>query len=140
MRASDLLQGEAAEAGAFLDEAWRLVGGTVDPRRAELARLRIAGLLGDRPTPSEAVSAAEVAELSRWPTSGRFDPVDRACLALAEQFVIDVSGVTDAEIGPVLQALGPEGLYRFVQALWLFDMTCRLDMALPAALGEDRPA
>jgi alkylhydroperoxidase family enzyme len=57
------------------------------------------------------------AELPRWPTSPRFDAGERACLALAEQFVIDANGVTDEQVADVTAHLGPRGCYAFVQAL-----------------------
>ena len=63
-----------------------------------------------------------------------FSATDRACIALAEQFVIDVSGVTDDDVARVLDALGPVGLYGFVLALYVFDMTQRLELSLGAVL------
>jgi alkylhydroperoxidase family enzyme len=96
-----------------------------DPVLLELCRLRMATLLA---YPAEqarrtararaaGLSEAKVAELPNWPTSPSFDPCERACLALAEQFVIDANGVTDEHVAAVTGHLGPAGCYGFVQAL-----------------------
>ena len=96
-----------------------------DPVLLELCRLRMATLLA---YPAEQVRRtararaaglddAKVAELQNWPTSPRFEPRERACLALAEQFVIDANAVTDEQVADVTGHLGAEGCYGFVQAL-----------------------
>lgn len=141
--AADLLSVHAPQAGVALGAAQSLAATVTDPRRLELARLRIAMLLGnDRALAERSPAALEaglseetVDALARWPSSDLFDETDRACLGLAEQFVIDVSGVTDRDVQPVLERLGPEGLYGFVQALWVWDMTQRLELALAGATG-----
>jgi len=96
-----------------------------DPVLLELCRLRMATLLGyaaDQARRTERARAAgldevKVAELPSWPTSARFEARERACLALAEQFVIDANGVTDEQVADVTAHLGPQGCYAFVQAL-----------------------
>jgi alkylhydroperoxidase family enzyme len=94
-----------------------------DPVLLELCRLRIATLLGfpaeqaRRTARARALEESKVAELAAWPTSPRFTARERACLTLAEQFVVDASGVTDEHVAGVSDHLGPEGCYAFVQAL-----------------------
>jgi alkylhydroperoxidase family enzyme len=106
----------------------RLVGAAwqeVDPILLELCRLRIAFVLrytaesGRRSIRAETVGLTQdkLAELSLWPTSPRFSELERACLALAEQFVIDANGVTDAQVAAVSHHLGPDGCYAFVHAV-----------------------
>ena len=96
-----------------------------DPVLLELCRLRMATLLA---YPAEearrterartaGLDEAKVAQLPNWPTSQSFDKRERACLTLAEQFVIDANGVTDEQVADVTSHLGPEGGYAFVQAL-----------------------
>lgn len=139
---SQVVERYAAGAAAELEEARRLAGTVVEPRIVLLARLRIAMLLGNRQVPADLSAAcleAGLAEevigsISMWPSSPLFSDAERACLALAEQFVVDVSGVSDGDVAPVLAALGPAGLYGFVQALWVFDMSQRLELALSGAL------
>lgn len=112
---------------------------TVEPRLAELCRLRMAMLHGSAADPSDGspLTAAEVAALPDWPTSERFDERDRACLAMAEQFVIDVSTTTDDQVAAVLDHLGPAGLYGFVHALLAIDETQRLAVALGRLFDDD---
>jgi hypothetical protein len=139
----------ASEAATPLDNARSQARTVVDPAILELARVRIATLLQHhsatvRSCSPEAAAAglsdAKLAAVDRWPSSPLFSETDRACLALAELFVIDVSAADDPVVRNVLAALGPAGLYGFVQALWVFDMTLRLEMSLEAvavAAGDE---
>lgn len=96
-----------------------------DPVVLELCRLRIATLLefeaGLR-IRSERARAAGLAEskiesLNLWPTSPLFSEKERACLALAEQLLMDASGMTDEIVGDVLEHLPPSECYALVQAV-----------------------
>jgi alkylhydroperoxidase family enzyme len=118
-----------------------------DPVLLELARLRAATLLGAtaelarrnaRAREAE-LTEAKVAELPAWPTSPQFSPAERACLALTEQFVIDANGVTDSLVAGVTEHLGPDGCYRFVQALSVletFQRAC-LTLGITAVPDDD---
>jgi alkylhydroperoxidase family enzyme len=105
----------------LVNAAWQ----EVDPILLELSRLRIACVLRynaefeRRSTKAEAAGLThdKIAELPLWPTSPRFTELERACLALAEQFVIDANGVTDAHVTAVSHHLGRDGCFAFVQAL-----------------------
>ena len=116
----------------------------VDPILVELLRLRMTQLLDDTSGSARRSAAAlgrgltpeKVTDLPSWPTSHHYSPVERACLGLAEQYVIDVSAVTEADTAPVLEHLGAAGLYGFVQVLWVIDESIRLDLALDAAFGN----
>jgi len=109
-----------------------------DPVLLELARLRTATLLrydaerGRRSARARAagLTEAKVAELPAWPTSPLFTPRERACLALAEQFVIDAAGVTDSLVVGVTDHLGAEGCYAFVQALSVLETFQRACLTL----------
>jgi len=106
-----------------------------DPVLLELCRVRMATLLG---SPAEAARRTQraraaglddekLAELPAWPSSSRFTDAERACLALAEQFVADANGVTDEVLAAVAGHLGPTGCYAFVEALSAleaFQRTC----------------
>jgi len=103
----------------------KAVWAAVDPVLVELARLRIATLLGfeaglvvrSQPARDAGLGEDKIAELASWPTSPLFSPRERACLALAEQFVIDVNGVTDRHIDDVLEHLPSGECYAYVNAL-----------------------
>jgi alkylhydroperoxidase family enzyme len=138
---SDLVARIAPEAAADFEHLETLAFEVADPVLLELVRLRMAHLLGDEGGSARRSDAAiarglseqKIAELARWPTSDLFSPTERACLGLAEQYVIDVSSVSEADTEPVLELLGAPGLYGFVQALWVIDESIRLDLALGAA-------
>jgi hypothetical protein len=106
------LQGHPAVLEALTsahDAAWK----AVDPDILELCRRRIAALLGneveDGPEPE---SAAQ-----------------RACLEFAEQFVIDVASLSDAQAEAVGKELGGDGLSSFVNALLVIEQRQRLQLA-----------
>lgn len=120
----------------------------VDPRLFELCRLRIATLLRATnharlrsPAASEhGVSEDLIAALPSWPTSPDFTDRDRACLALTEQFVMDVSGVDQPLVDGVLEHLTPGECYSLVNAIWTAEALQRASMVLdttpdPASMG-----
>jgi alkylhydroperoxidase family enzyme len=96
-----------------------------DPIVLELCRLRIATLLefdAGLPIRSEQARAAGLAEnkvesLNLWPTSPLFTERERACLALAEQLLMDAAGMTDEIVDEVLEHLPPSECYALVQAV-----------------------
>jgi alkylhydroperoxidase family enzyme len=102
----------------------------MDPVVLDLCRLRMARLLGcggeltvrSRPAVEAGLSEDAVADLASWPTSPHFDETTRLCLGLAEQFVIDPSGISRADRTAVRSAVG--GFSRLVgltQAVAAFD-------------------
>jgi alkylhydroperoxidase family enzyme len=124
---------------------WRLV----DPVVLELARLRMAMLLeatDDLALRSSAAIDADLADdkiiaLRDWATSPLFSPAERACIELAEQFVIDVQGVTDQQVHAVAEHLGSSQCYVFVNALWSMEALQRMCLVLgvrpdPEAIGS----
>jgi alkylhydroperoxidase family enzyme len=111
------------------EAAWSVV----DPVLLELCRLRIARLLGcehERGLRTAAAVAAgldeaTVGELARWPSSPRFGPRERACLAFCEQFVIDVAGMSDELADAVSDQMGPQAFRDFVGALLVVEQRQR---------------
>ncbi len=111
-------------------EAWR----AVDPVVLELCRLRVAMLLGCGAelgvrTALAGVDEDTIAELAQWPTSSRYGPRERACLAFCEQFVIDVAGLDDEVALAVRSHLGEEGLANLATALLVIEQRQRLRLA-----------
>jgi len=129
----------AALYGKLLDSLWTDTG--FDPLVLELCRLRQASLLGCDAEAARRTSfatdaglpEATVSALSSWPTDPRFGPVERACLAYTEVFVIDPHGVGDDHAATVRDLLGEPGLVALTTALGLFDGLCRLHLALEVA-------
>lgn len=137
--------GLAADHRQVVDEIWQ---GCVDPKILELCRLRMATLLGNervwnQPRTAAAVAAgldaALVDSLAQWPTDARFDDTTRMCLRLAEQYVIDVHGITDELVAQLAAAIGPDGVVTLTTALATWEITHRFDNALLDAMptGED---
>lgn len=132
--------GLRAEAKGAFDLLWNGLydPARLDPRLTELCRLRVAQLvradaeLGRRePAAIEAgLTEEDVAELSRWPTTERFGPAERAALAYTELFVMDPSSVTDEMAADVLEHLGAPGGAALSIALSTFDARARTCVAL----------
>jgi len=111
---------------------------TAAPQRpVEFARRRIAMLLDgaqDALAPLEQVPVEHVESLSSWPMSLHFDAVDRATLELAEQFVIDVRGITDEQRSRCLGDLG-DLAFGVVQSVYVMDHGLRVRAALRQLYG-----
>ena len=115
------------------DAAWE----AVDPDLLDLCRLRIAMLLGaEFELADHGLDDELVRELPSWPTSPRFSATHRACLALTEQFVIDVASITDEQTAAVAADLGAEGLANLVNALLVVEQRQRLRLAWTRLLPE----
>ncbi|MEL6984524.1 MAG: carboxymuconolactone decarboxylase family protein [Actinomycetota bacterium] len=138
--------GLAASHRTVEDEIW---ASGVDPHLLELCRVRTATLVGNRAVGAEPMSPAAakagldadlVAALPQWPTDPRFTPAMRAALTLAEQFVLDVHGITDELVDEVAAHLGPDGVVTLTTALATWEITHRFDNALLGATEAPAPA
>lgn len=127
-------------------EVHRTMWDRADPVLLELARLRIAQLLG-APASTRSSLALErgldegkIDALPQWPTSPSYDERERACLTVTEQFMVDVNGVSDADVDRLLEHMSAAECNAFVSALWAFEQMQRLCLVLgveppPEALG-----
>jgi alkylhydroperoxidase family enzyme len=126
------------DAAAAVAELHRTVWTLADPVLLELARLRMATLLDFQPglrlrsgqARAAGLNEDKIAVLSSWPTSPLFSARERACVALAEQFLIDANGVTDQLVADVLEYLSPEETYGFVNAVSAFETLQRGSLTL----------
>lgn len=120
------------------DAAWQ----AVEPRLLELCRVRMATLLGCDAEATARTAHADVdpelcAATAAWPTDSRFDARDRACLAFAEHFVIDVASLDDHTAAAVREHLGDQGLQDFASALLVLEQRIRLRLVWDRLLGGD---
>lgn len=132
---SDTWEGYAA----YVDEVW--ASPSLPPGLLELCRLRIAQLLGAeaefawRLGPEVPDLEAKVTALSAWPTDPRFSATDRAALAFAEQFVLDVQALDDPTCAAVVDEVGDAGLSTLAIGVGLAEAMTRAAVVL-----GDRPA
>lgn len=110
----------------------------VEPKVLELCRLRMAQILGCAARPREGLGLDDgsLAALEGWRAGSEFSAVERACLALAEKFVLDPHGVTDDDAAAVRAHLADAGLVAFVEALASFDGFLRFAAILGVDGGE----
>jgi len=110
----------------------------VEPVALELCRLRVAQLLGNaselttrtRIAVDAGLTEDHVAQLPAWPTAPLFTDAQRACLAFAEQFVIDPQGVDTAMRDAVSRTSSEPELVALAEALAVFDGFTRFGLLL----------
>lgn len=131
-----------AEVRAEMEAAHQAAWEAAPPRLLELARVRIAMLLGcdaevSARTPAAVpdVDDATLRALASWPSDPRFDARDRAVLALTEHYVIDVATLDDATVAAVRDHLGDDGLNDFISALLIVEQRIRLRLIWDRLLG-----
>jgi alkylhydroperoxidase family enzyme len=103
--------------------------------------LRIAMMLGSASevaarTPDSGVEEELLRALAAWPTDPRFDPLERACLAFTEHFVMDVASLDDDTVAAVRAHLGDDGTQTFVSALLVVEQRIRLRLAWDVLMDE----
>jgi alkylhydroperoxidase family enzyme len=127
----DPLSQFAPEASSVIARLMANLWGVTDPELLELVQARISQLLRNESVrQSEAVPSARRAALAQWPTSPLFSDADRAALGFAEQFIMDVAGVSAEQRTSLGEHLEPAELGGFVMALYLLDYGQRTQMAL----------
>lgn len=121
------------DAGVALDDAYAAAWTSTDGALLSICRDRVAMLLGHEPTLA-AMPAERRVELSRWTSSDRLSELERAALDFAEQYIVDVTALTDAQAGRLRAQLGDAGLVDFVNALLVVEQRMTLELALDGAL------
>lgn len=143
----DGLTALAPEAAGALSELVGAAWDSTDPVLLELARLRIAKLVGhtadlqrsSRRAREAGLSDAKAREVASWPTSPHFTARERACLAFTEQFVIDAGGITDGQVAAVAEHLGAAGCYAFTEAVSVLETFARACLVLGIDDAEEVP-
>ena len=61
-------------------------------------------------------------------------PLEQACLKVCEQFMISVADTNDAQIAGLSEHLSPDDVYNLMYAIYLIEMSKRLDITLERVL------
>jgi alkylhydroperoxidase family enzyme len=127
----------APDAFAAFEEAMSSARTAVNPELYGLVRARMATLLRIEPPSADTSAPADkLLALAAWPTSPTFSDVERTCLDLAEQFVIDVSAISDDQRAALAAALG-DSAGPFLQTLYVVDFELRLRASFRQLFGTD---
>jgi alkylhydroperoxidase family enzyme len=121
------------------EHAWT----AVPPVLLEQIRLRVAALIGNdaglrrrsSTAREQGLTEAKIGQLPLYYKSDQFLAAEKQCLAFAEQFVLDVSNITEADMAGLARHLGTEQCQEFVTALYVTECTQRLEIVAPALLG-----
>jgi alkylhydroperoxidase family enzyme len=110
----------------------------------ELCRIRIATLLGataaarvrllQLPTALEAGAA----RIESWSTADELGATERACLAFAEQFVLDAQALDEVTVEAVRSRVGEQGLALLVVGVGLAEGLTRAQLAWGVPWGSAR--
>ncbi len=125
----DVVLREAPGVAQALSDAHDAAWAGTDRVTLELCRLRIAGLLGNVEESVSELDPALVAAIGAWPPSPRLTAGQHACLAFAEEFVIDVASLSDATASAVVVEIGDQGFVDFVNALLVIEQRQRMRLA-----------
>jgi alkylhydroperoxidase family enzyme len=137
----DPLSQFAPEASSVIARLMTNLWGATDPELLELVQARISQLLrNDSVGQGEGNPSAKLAALAQWPTSPLFSDTDRAVLGFAEQFIMDVAGVSAEQRSSLGEHMDPAELGGFVMALYLLDYGQRTQMALDRLFPGSRSA
>jgi len=108
----------------------------LDASIIEMCRLRIATLLGCDATTVQgshdraSLSAGKLAALPLYPTSELFSAHERACIAFAEQYVLDPHALTDDDFSRLREQLDDKQIATLTLAAAIFDAMTRFQVAL----------
>jgi alkylhydroperoxidase family enzyme len=120
----------------------------IDPRVLELCRLRIGTILGSEAErairyadgAAAGVTEADVAALPQWPSSRAFTDAERACIAFAEQYVMDPHGLTDDHFSALHDHFDEPALATLSLAVAMFDALTRFRLALGVEPAGPEPS
>ena len=128
---------------AYVDEVWS--SDDLPPGTMELCRVRIVQLLGAAREQAVRLGPAvdgledKLSNLAAWPSDPRFTSCDRACLAFAEQFVLDTQALDDSTAEAVRAEVGDAGLVTLSLGVGLAEGMVRAAVVL-GERPEDRRA
>lgn len=100
--------------------------------------MRVAQILGCAPQPrggrerGAAVAPETIAALEDWRSDRRFSALERACLGMAEKFVLDPRGVSDEDVAALMVHLSAAQTVALIEALAIFDGFARFGAMLDA--------
>ncbi len=132
-----LIRALAPEPFDAFEQLAALLPGSAPARPLELARRRMAMMLDGANDALGAITELDVGDvdaIASWPTSLRYDVVDRAVLELAEQFVVDVAATSDDQRRRCLGDLGDRA-FDVVQSVYVLDHGLRVRAALRQLFG-----
>ena len=138
-RLCDLQPGASAELARANAVAWE----ATNPALLELCRCLVVQMLnlahGTRAVRAAApgLEPQKLAALNNWAASDVFSPLERAALGFTEQFVLSVSAVSGEQVEALRAHLDDEAVYALAAALYLVEMTERLQAVSAAVLGEE---
>ncbi len=126
------------DALAALDDAYAAAWTATDEQLLATCRDRVAMLLRHAPT-LDAMSSERRRELSAWTSTERFSDRERDALDFTEQYIVDVTAITDQQTERLRVHLGDEGLVNFVNALLVVEQRMTLELALDGVLSSGDP-
>ncbi|MEM6820065.1 MAG: hypothetical protein AAF578_14875 [Pseudomonadota bacterium] len=69
-----------------------------------------------------------------WQPPESMTPIEKACLDYCGQFMASVASIEDAQVAALREHLSPDQVYLYANAVYLIEMSKRLDLTLEAVL------
>ncbi len=69
-----------------------------------------------------------------WTPPDSLGELEADCLAVCEQFMVSVSDLNESQMAALARHLGPDDLYNLMYAIYLIEMSKRLDLTLERTL------
>ncbi|MEL6215360.1 MAG: hypothetical protein AAFQ99_06765 [Pseudomonadota bacterium] len=70
----------------------------------------------------------------QWQPPESMTPIEKACLDYCGQFMASVASIEDAQVAALREHLSPDQVYLYANAVYLIEMSKRLDLTLEAVL------
>jgi len=136
-----LIQEHAPAAYACLRQTYEQALCAADPHLLGLARQRIRLMIDPAAAPlvhsDTDRNGAKLANVADWSTAEVYTPVERACLAFAEQFAFSVADLDDALIAALLAELPAGDVYGLVNGIYVIDALERLSATLNRLFNQE---
>lgn len=128
----DRLRQLQPDTAADLERAHAEAWASTCPVSLERCRIRMAEMIGDEAGAAYRTPAALEAGFDE---NAEPDASEQAFLDFTEQFVTSVSSVSDADVDALLVHVSGEEAYTFISALYVLELSARMDRTLSATLS-----
>ena len=137
LSAEDVVRARSPHLAAAMESLKSVAAETMSGSEVALSKLRLRQMHGHGAAGLSATGAdpRKVDALASWWESDLFTEHERACLDLAEQFVLAVDGVRQAHIDALMPAWTEQEVYDFIMVLYVEDLSSRAELVLDAVLG-----
>ena len=137
LSAEGVVHARSPHLAAAMESLTSVAAETMSGPEVALSKVRLRQMHGHEAAELSAAGTdpRKVDALATWWESDLFTAHERACLDLAEQFVLAVNGVSQAHIDALMPTWTEQQVYDFIMVLYVEDLSSRAQLVLGAVLG-----